>query len=59
MLLPAARTTLQWVEGKKSFWRDPFPASAFTSLACTKADEEKQACNKIQILRSTLCGTLF
>jgi hypothetical protein len=40
-LLPAARTTLQCVEGNKSLWRHPIPASAFTLGVRVKIAEEK------------------
>src|SRR5436190_901026 len=45
-LSPAATTTLQCVEGKKSFRPCPFPAGVFTSAVCIKTAEEKQAREK-------------
>src|SRR5262249_392834 len=47
-LLPAARTTLQCVEGNKSFWPHPFPASSFTVRVCIKIAEETQAAKKLK-----------
>jgi hypothetical protein len=45
-LLPAAGTTLQWVEGKKSLWSCPSLTRVFTLTVVIKIAEEKQAARK-------------
>src|SRR4029077_9207750 len=45
-LPPAATTTLQCVEGKKSLRPCPFPAGVFTSAVCITTAEDKQAREK-------------
>jgi hypothetical protein len=45
-LLPAASTTLQWVEGKKSLWPCPSLARVFTLTVGIKIAEEKASGEK-------------
>src|SRR5260370_5445600 len=45
-LSPAATTTLQCVEGKKSLRPYPFTAGVFTSAVCITTAEDKQAREK-------------
>jgi hypothetical protein len=45
-LSPAATTTLQCVEGKKSLWPIPFRAWVFTSAVCITTAEDKHAREK-------------